>query len=86
MLSCSNPGLSANAWPLLIQEGARYTGDQETLPLCLLWIARQLREAAAFCEGEEISAEEMQTMLERRLWREGYLAERIQDEILQEQI
>ncbi len=56
------------------------------MPLCVLWIARQLREAAAFCEGEEISAEEMQTMLERRLWREGYLAERIQDEILQEQI
>lgn len=80
------PGLSATAWPLLIQEGARYTGDQETLPLCILWIARQLREATAFCEGDEISAEEMQTMLERRLWREGYLAERIQDEILQEQI
>lgn len=49
--------------PLLIQEGARYTGDQETLPLCVLWIARQLREAAAFCDGEEISAEEIQTML-----------------------
>ncbi len=80
------PGLAAETWPLLIQEGARYTGDQATLPLCLLWIARQLKEAAAFCEGEEISAEEMQTMLERREWREGYLAERIQDEILQEQI
>jgi Lon-like ATP-dependent protease len=50
------PGLAADAWPLLIQEAARYTGDQETLPLCPLWIARQLREAAAFCEGEEITA------------------------------
>lgn len=80
------PGPAADAWPLLIQEGARYTGDQETLPLCPLWIARQLREAAAFSEGELISAEEMQTMLARREWREGYLAERIQDEILQEQI
>ncbi|WP_045854683.1 AAA family ATPase [Raoultella terrigena] len=80
------PGPAADAWPLLIQEGARNTGDQETLPLCPLWIARQLREAAAFSEGELISAEEMQTMLARREWREGYLAERIQDEILQEQI
>jgi Lon-like ATP-dependent protease len=80
------PGPAADAWPLLIQEGARYTGDQETLPLCPMWIARQLREAAAFSEGELISAEEMQTMLARREWREGYLAERIQDEILQEQI
>ncbi|MDJ1654205.1 Lon protease family protein [Raoultella sp. Ech2A] len=80
------PGPAADAWPLLIQEGARYTGDQETLPLCPMWIARQLREAAAFSEGELVSAEEMQTMLARREWREGYLAERIQDEILQEQI
>lgn len=80
------PGLAADAWPLLIQEAARYTGDQEMLPLCPQWIARQLREAAAFCEGEQITAEEMQTMLARREWREGYLAERIQDEILQEQI
>ncbi|VFS41855.1 Uncharacterised protein [Serratia liquefaciens] len=43
-------------------------------------------EAAAFCEGEEITGEAMQTMLARRVWREGYLAERMQDEILQEQI
>ncbi len=72
--------------PLLIDEGTRYTGDQETLPLSPLWITRQLREAAAFCEGEEITGEAMQTMLARRVWREGYLAERMQDEILQEQI
>ncbi len=82
----SLPGLAADAWPLLIEEGARDTGDRETLPLSPLWIARQLREAAAFCEGEQISGEEMQTMLERREWREGYLAERMRDEILLEQI
>lgn len=58
--------------PLLIDEGTRYTGDQETLPLSPLWITRQLREAAAFCEGEEITGEAMQTMLARRVWREGY--------------
>ncbi|MDA0616875.1 hypothetical protein, partial [Acinetobacter baumannii] len=80
------PGPAADAWPLLIDEGTRYTGDQETLPLSPLWITRQLREAAAFCEGEEITGEAMQTMLARRVWREGYLAERMQDEILQEQI
>lgn len=80
------PGPAADAWPLLIDEGTRYTGDQGTLPLSPLWITRQLREAAAFCEGEEITGEAMQTMLARRVWREGYLAERMQDEILQEQI
>ncbi|MFP8735299.1 AAA family ATPase [Klebsiella aerogenes] len=82
----SLPGPAADAWPLLIVEGARDTGDQETLPLSPLWISRQLREAAAFCEGELISGAEMQTMLERREWREGYLAERMRDEILLDQI
>ncbi|HBT3292794.1 TPA: Lon protease family protein [Klebsiella aerogenes] len=80
------PGPAADAWPLLIEEGVRDTGDQETLPLSPLWIGRQLREAAAFCEGELISGAEMQTMLERREWREGYLAERMRDEILLDQI
>ncbi|MGV2397286.1 MAG UNVERIFIED_CONTAM: AAA family ATPase, partial [Klebsiella aerogenes] len=82
----SLPGPAADAWPLLIEEGVRDTGDQETLPLSPLWIGRQLREAAAFCEGEWISGAEMQTMLERREWREGYLAERMRDEILLDQI
>jgi Predicted ATP-dependent protease len=80
------PGPAADAWPLLIQEGARYTGDQQTLPLSPLWIGRQLREAAAFCEGEAFSAEQLTTMLNQRQWREGYLAEKMQDEILLEQI
>ncbi|MBB1199868.1 Lon protease family protein [Enterobacteriaceae bacterium 89] len=80
------PGPGVDAWPLLIQEGARYTGDQQTLPLSLLWIARQLREAAAFCEGDTFNAEQLTTMLTQRQWREGFLAERMQDEILLEQI
>lgn len=80
------PGPDTDAWPLLIQEGARYTGDQQALPLSPLWIGRQLREAAAFCEGERFSAEQLTTMLVQRQWREGYLAERMQDEILLEQI
>ncbi|WP_054179108.1 AAA family ATPase [Trabulsiella odontotermitis] len=80
------PGPAADAWPVLIQEATRYTGDQETLPLCPLWLGRQLREAAAFTEGTEFSAEQLTTMLEQRQWREGFLAERMQDEILLEQI
>ncbi|MRS13681.1 AAA family ATPase [Enterobacteriaceae bacterium RIT691] len=80
------PGPAADAWSLLIQEGTRYTGDQQTLPLSPLWIGRQLREAAAFCEGSAFTAEQLSTMLNQRQWREGYLAERMQDEILLEQI
>lgn len=82
----SLPGLAADAWPLLMQEGARYTGDQEVMPLCPLWIGRQLREAAPFTDDSVINAEQLKTMLTQRQWREGFLAERMQDEILLEQI
>ncbi|MDF7681253.1 Lon protease family protein [Enterobacteriaceae bacterium ESL0689] len=80
------PELAADAWPLLIHEGARYTGDQTLLPLCLLWIARQLRAAATFCEDKIITAAAIRQMLSQRAWCEGYLSERLQNEILQQQI
>lgn len=80
------PPPAPDAWPVLIREAVRYTGEQDTLPLCPLWIARQFKEAAPLCEGDTCSAEALSLMLARREWREGFLAERMQDEILQEQI
>ena len=80
------PAPAADAWPTLIREAVRYTGDQETLPLCPMWLSRQLREVAAMSTDETFSGEEFQTMLAQREWREGFLAERMQDEILLEQI
>ncbi|MDN8599733.1 Lon protease family protein [Citrobacter sp. S2-9] len=75
-----------DAWQVLIREAVRYTGEQDTLPLCPLWIARQFKEVAPLCEGEICNAEQLRLMLAQREWREGFLAERMQDEILQEQI
>ncbi|ESF30287.1 protease La-like protein, partial [Salmonella enterica subsp. enterica serovar Tennessee str. TXSC_TXSC08-21] len=43
-------------------------------------------EASPLCEGDTCGAEALSLMLARREWREGFLAERMQDEILQEQI
>ncbi|EHZ1517479.1 Lon protease family protein [Salmonella enterica] len=84
---CDNlPPPAPDAWPVLIREAVRYTGEQDTLPLCPLWIARQFKEASPLCEGDTCSAEALSLMLARREWREGFLAERMQDEILQEQI
>lgn len=80
------PPPAPDAWPVLIREAVRYTGEQDTLPLCPLWIARQFKEAAPLCEGDTCCAEALSLMLARREWREGFLAERMQDEILQEQI
>lgn len=80
------PSPAQDAWPVLVHEAVRYTGDQETLPLCPLWLTRQLREVACFTELNTFSAEQLSQMLLQREWREGFLAERMQDEILLEQI
>jgi len=80
------PSPDASAWPILIREATRYTQDQETLPLYPSWILRQLREVSPLCDGETFNAEQFASMLEQRAWREGFLAERMQDEILLDQI
>lgn len=80
------PSPARDAWTVLIREAVRYTGDQETLPLSPLWLTRQLREVAAFTQEETFSGDQLSQMLMQREWREGYLAERMQDEILLEQI
>lgn len=82
----SLPLPGADGWQPLVREAARYTGDQEMLPLCPLWIGRQLREVSLLAEQAQFTAEEFEQMLTQRAWREGFLAERMQDEILQEQI
>lgn len=82
--SLAMPG--ADGWQPLVREATRYTGDQEMLPLCPLWIGRQLREVSLLAEQAQFTGEEFEQMLEQRAWREGFLAERMQDEILQEQI
>lgn len=70
----------------LIREAVRYTGDQETLPLCPLWIGKQLREVGVVSGSGAFTGEQLTQMLAQREWREGYLADRMQDEILLEQI
>lgn len=80
------PYPAPDAWQVLIREAVRYTGEQDTLPLNPLWIIRQFKEVAPLCESETCTAEQFSLMLAQREWREGFLAERMQDEILQEQI
>jgi len=84
--SAQLPSPGTDAWQPLIREAVRYTGDQETLPLCPLWLARQLREVAAIATGATFNGDELRSMFAQREWREGFLAERMQDEILLEQI
>ncbi|NIG12562.1 Lon protease family protein [Pantoea sp. Cy-640] len=74
----------ADFWPLLIQEAVRLTGDQDTLPLCPRWLRRQLQEAAL--HGDTLNGEALKEALEARQWRESFLADRMRDEILLNQI
>jgi Lon-like ATP-dependent protease len=80
------PTPAADAWTSLIREAVRYTGDQETLPLCPLWLGKQLREVGVISGEGIFTGEQYVQMLAQREWREGYLADRMQDEILLEQI
>ena len=80
------PTPATDAWSTLIREAVRFTGDQETLPLCPLWLSRQLREVAALTADDTFDNDALTSMLAQREWREGFLAERMQDEILLEQI
>ncbi|AUX92997.1 AAA family ATPase [Mixta gaviniae] len=78
------PAIEPDFWPLLLRESVRYSGDQETLPLCPAWLGRQLREAAQY--GDKLDAEALQAALDARNWRESYLPEQMRDEILLDQI
>lgn len=80
------PYPAADAWQVLIREAVRYTGEQDTLPLNPLWITRQFKEVSPLCDSDTCTAEQLSLMLAQREWREGFLSERMQDEILQEQI
>ncbi|QGY28667.1 Lon protease [Pantoea cypripedii] len=78
------PDPEEDFWPLLINEAVRNTGDQDTLPLCPRWLRRQMQEAAL--HGDVLNAEALKDALEARQWRESFLADRMRDEILLNQI
>ncbi|SLM63720.1 MULTISPECIES: AAA family ATPase [Dickeya] len=75
------PALSADAWPELFTLAVRYSGDQGSVPLCPQWLAHQLKHAAIYTRQEEITAQTIIDAVTTRRWREGYLSERMQDDI-----
>jgi len=75
------PAIATDAWPLLLKQAVRYSGDQGQLPLCPQWITQQLSEAALYCEEDQLDAKAFDAAITTRQWRENYLIERLQDEI-----
>ncbi|ATO33698.1 Lon protease [Dickeya dianthicola] len=75
------PLLAADAWPELFTLSVRYSGDQGNVPLCPQWLLHQLKHAALYARQEDITGQAIIDAVTARRWREGYLSERLQDEI-----
>ncbi|WCG84374.1 Lon protease family protein [Pectobacterium sp. A5351] len=75
------PLLDADAWPALVNVAVRYSGDQGNLPLCPRWLISQLKYASLYARDGQITEQALVDAIAARQWREGYLRERMQDEI-----
>lgn len=80
------PLLSPDAWPILVRQSIRYSGDQCQLPLCPQWLIRRLKEAALYSSQQVLTAAAFTDSERIRIWRESYLSERMQGEIAEGQI
>lgn len=78
--------LEAEAWPEMIRQAIRYSGDQYQLPLCPQWLSRRIKEAVLYSGQGVINSEALYNSNRTRIWRESYLTERMQDEISEGQI
>lgn len=78
--------LAADAWPILLRNAVRYSGDQGMLPLSSRWITHQLKEAALYTKKNIITEHDLKAALSAQEWRESYLPECIQHEIALDQI
>ncbi|MDY4323443.1 Lon protease family protein [Pectobacterium brasiliense] len=75
------PLLDTDAWPALVNVAIRYSGDQGNLPLCPRWLIGQLKYASLYARDGQITEQALVDAVAARQWREGYLRERMQDEI-----
>ncbi|MEW2738015.1 Lon protease family protein [Providencia rettgeri] len=80
------PNISPDGWAPFIQQAVRYCEDKFNLPLDILWLVRSLVNASHYHVNHLLTQESFNQANENRQWRHSFLAERTQDDILQEQI
>ncbi|MGL6260488.1 S16 family serine protease [Vibrio sp. WXL210] len=80
------PTLSSSAIHRLMIAGARETEDQRYMPLGLLWHMSLLEEAAQQSNGETITDDDIEQVLQQRLYRESYLPDRALSDIRDGQV
>lgn len=78
--------LDASAAKRVLQAGARYTEDQERLPLCPLWMQTLLRESDYQSDADIITADDVEKAIEAKYFRESYLPLRAVDDIHKGQV
>lgn len=82
------PHLDSDAYSSLFRLAIRYSGDQLILPLCPVWLSKQLIASSHYLTERDqfIHAKNILDAQANKLWRESYLIERTRDEIKQGQI
>ncbi|CAM4408605.1 Lon protease family protein [Vibrio agarivorans] len=80
------PKLESDAIHTLMISGARETEDQRYMPLGLLWHVSLLEEASLRGNGSVITAEDIEGVIQDRLYRESYLPDRALSDIRDGQV
>ena len=78
--------LSTEAIKRVMQAGARFTEDNEQMPLCPLWYQALFREAHLFSQNPLIEQEDIQAALTEKHFRASYLPSRGLEDILTGQV
>lgn len=79
------PEIDSNAYPSLIKIAAREGGDQNRLSLCPQLLSNLLLDAAQYTESK-ITQDALAQAEQEKIWREGYLADMVQNDIALGQI
>ncbi|WP_070963421.1 AAA family ATPase [Vibrio sonorensis] len=80
------PLLDASGVKRLMVAGARYTEDQNYMPLDLIWLRSLLAEAAPFAIDSKLTEASLEQALSKRYSRASYLPERALSDILEGQV
>lgn len=82
----SLPSLDSSIYAPILAQATRECGDQFTVPLCPDWVTQLLRQTALFSQTNKLDKAAFLAAKENQTWREGYLSQRVLDDIYDQQI
>ncbi|MFD2176596.1 AAA family ATPase [Veronia pacifica] len=78
--------LTPDAVKRIMQAGARFSEEQDRMPLCPLWYQSLLCEADYQCQSDLISGDDVEKAIREKAYRESYLPMRATDDIHKGQV